>query len=93
MRYTVKYNRLNDLAKVRPGLSISLKEAVETGAITDTGVIPDYNNIDNPESVIGRVRDNFEAVEAMRTIKSLGLKKNDSTPPPNPSSSTEPQTE
>lgn len=93
MRYTVKYNRIKDLAKVRPGLSISLKEAVETGAITDTGVIPDYNNIENPESIIGRVRDNFEAVEAMRTIKSLGMKKTEPTPVQTSSSSLEPQTE
>lgn len=93
MRYTAKYNRLKDLAKVRPGLSISLKEAVETGAITDTGVIPDYNNIENPESIIGRVRDNFEAVEAMRTIKSLGMKKTEPTPVQTSSSSSEPQTE
>ncbi len=93
MRYKVKYNRLKDLAKVRPGLSISLKEAVETGAITDTGVIPDYNNIENPESIIGRVRDNFEAVEAMHTIKSLGMKKTEPTTVQTSSSSKEPQTE
>ena len=91
MKYIYKHNPKKDLAKVRPGLSIQIKEAIETGAIMDTGEIPQYNEIESVSSVIGRIRDNFEAVEAMNYIKANGTKQ--TNPTPTPSSSPEPQNE
>lgn len=74
MRYKCKYNPDKDIARVVPNLSISLKNAVETGSIKDTGYIPEFNNIDDPSKVVGIVRDNFEAVDAMEYIRATGQK-------------------
>ncbi len=72
MKYNYKYNKQRDRAQVVPGLSICLKEAVETGAIKDTGYIPEYNQIEDNNKILGRIRDNFEAVEAMRFVSKYG---------------------
>lgn len=90
MKYKTKFNENKDLNRVVPNLSISIKESVETGAIKDTGYIPEYNGIESTDKIIGRVRDNFEAVEAMKYVSSAGRKQAPPTAPPTePSTPTE----
>lgn len=72
MIYNYSHNKSKDRSRVVPGLSISLKEAVETGAIKDTGYIPEYNDIEDTGKILGRIRDNFEAVEAMNFVSQHG---------------------
>lgn len=68
MIYESNYNPLTDLAETVPSLSTDVNVAIETGVIVDTGVSSEYNEIDDPTSISGRVRNAFEAVDLQRKI-------------------------
>lgn len=70
MRQICKFNKDRDLKEVVPGLAPNLKIAMQEHVVLDTGVSPEYNNIDDPVNIIGRVRDVFDAIEAQRSIVS-----------------------
>lgn len=74
-----KFDRKKDYQQVESGLSVSLSEALKTGVVKESGVTLDTNGIDDPEAIIGRVRDRFDAIEASRAIRKYG-KKADITP-------------
>lgn len=57
-----------DLSPVVPAMDIDLEMALQTGIIPGDGVTPEYNGIEETESVIGRVRDNFDAIEHQRSL-------------------------
>lgn len=65
------YNSKTDLSPVVEGLSLDLREAVETGVVKSTGTIDSYNGIENTEDIIGRVRDNFDSMDAMASYMSV----------------------
>lgn len=72
MRQICKFNSVCDLQKTVPDMSVDLEGAIESGIVLDTGMIAEHNDIDNPASVIGRVRDVFDAFEAQKNLLSKG---------------------
>lgn len=58
---------------VEQGLAINISDALATGVVRDGEEIPD-NGIDDPDNVIGRCEDVFDAIEAHRAIKKYGKK-------------------
>lgn len=65
-----RFNKDRDLKEVVPGLTPNLKIAMKEHVVLDTGISPEYNNIDDPANIVGRVRDVFDAIEAQRSIAS-----------------------
>lgn len=81
MKQICKFNKDRDLKEVVPGLAPNLKIAMSEHVVLDTGVSPDYNNIDDPANIVGRVRDVFDAVEAQRALVSSMKSQNTNTSP------------
>lgn len=72
MRYTCKFNPARDIQATVPDMSVDLAGAIETGVVLDTGMIAEHNDIDSPASILGRVRDVFDAFEAQKRILNAG---------------------
>lgn len=83
MKQICKYNKNRDLKEVVPGLTPNLKIAMQEHVVLDTGITPEYNNIDDPANIVGRVRDVFDAVEAQRAMLS-SAKQSEPSPAPVP---------
>ena len=64
-----KYNPLKDTAKVVPGLATDINDMLRTGIVKDGEISLDNNGIDDPDHIIGRCADQFDALEAARAIK------------------------
>lgn len=79
MKQICNYNKERDLKEVVPGLTPNLKIAMQEHVVLDTGISPEYNNIDDPANIIGRVRDVFDAVEAQRALASSMKSQNNTT--------------
>ena len=69
-----KFDLKRDFQPVEDGLAVSLSEALKTGVVKDSNVVLDSNGIDDPESVLGRVNNRFDAIEASRAIRKYGKK-------------------
>lgn len=67
-----KFNPQKDIMRAVPDMSVDLAAAIESGVVLDTGMIAEHNDIDSPASVIGRVRDVFDAFEAQKRILNAG---------------------
>lgn len=72
MRYSCPFDSSRDIRKTVPDMSIDLAAAIESGVVLDTGMIAEHNDIDSPASVIGRVRDVFDAFDAQKRILAAG---------------------
>lgn len=70
MIYKHKNNRDIDMGATIPNLHIDLEKAVENNVIRDTGVIPEFNGIENTTDVGACVRDTFAAIDEQRAIES-----------------------
>ena len=68
MRYSCNYNPERDIQKTVPDMAIDLAGAIESGVVLDTGMIAEHNEIDSPASIIGRVRDVFDAFDAQKRL-------------------------
>lgn len=64
------FNKDRDVERTCEGLAIDITEAIETGAVGPLGAEMDYNAIDDPKAVLGRVSDNFEVADAERALRS-----------------------
>lgn len=67
-----QYDPKRDFQEVQQGLSPDLDAALKTGIVADSGQNLDYNGIEDPGSIIGVVRDRFDAVDAQRAIRKYG---------------------
>lgn len=88
-----KFNPKTDYKKVESGLSISLSDALRTGVVKEGVSTLESNGIDDPEAVLGRVSDRFDAVEAERAIRKYGKKASVDAPlsePPKPAGASAP---
>lgn len=76
MRYPVecKFNPDRDVLEVENGLAVSITDMLETGIVHDASATLENNGIDDPNQIIGLVRDEFAAIDAMRTIRKYGKK-------------------
>lgn len=72
MKQICKFNPDRDIQRTIPGLAVDLELAVENGVVLDTGVDAQYNDIDDPSNIHGRVRDAFSAVDAQRAVLTAG---------------------
>ena len=81
MKQICRFNKNRDLKEVVPGLTPNLKIAMQEHVVLDTGITPEYNNIDDPANIVGRVRDVFDAVEAQRALASSIKSQNNNTTP------------
>lgn len=63
-----------DAQKVVPDLAVEIDDMLQTGIVRDSSENENNNGIDNPEAIIGRVRDVFDAMDAARIIKKYGRK-------------------
>ena len=71
---TCEYNELRDIGKVESGQAIDLNTALRTGVIPASNSPLDDNGIDDPDAILGRVHDKFDAIDAQRAIKKYGRK-------------------
>lgn len=51
-----------DIQQTREGLNIDLSRAIREGVVQDSGTEPEYNNLDDPSKIRGRVNNVFEAM-------------------------------
>lgn len=72
MRTKCVFDPLRDIQKTVPDMAIDLAGAIESGVVLDTGMIAEHNEIDSPASIIGRVRDVFDAFDAQKRILNAG---------------------
>lgn len=69
-----EYNELRDIGKVESGQAIDLTTALRTGVIPASNSPLDDNGIEDPDNILGRVHDKFDAIDAQRAIKKYGRK-------------------
>lgn len=67
-----KFDPCRDVCRTVPGLSTDLAAAVENGVVLDTGIDAQYNNVDDPANIRGRVRDAFAAIDQQRAVLAAG---------------------
>ena len=80
MRYLPKFDSVRDFQKTVPDMSVDLAAAIDSGVVLDTGMVVEHNDIDNPASLVGRVRDVFDAFEAQKKILAAGRVSQPSSP-------------
>lgn len=68
------FNELVDVREVVSGLAVDITDMMRTGVVKDSSATLDNNGIDDPNQVIGLVRDEFAAIDAMRAIRKYGKK-------------------
>lgn len=67
-----KFDKCRDIREHVPSLATDLNKAIETNTVQDTGVVADFNSIEEPNAITGRVSDAFEAIDAQRAILAAG---------------------
>lgn len=68
------FNKIRDVAEVEQGLAVDINSALKTGVVKDADYALDYNGLSEPGQIIGRISDNFDAIEAQRVVKKYGKK-------------------
>ena len=66
------FDKVRDIQEHVPSLATDLNKAIETNTVQDTGVVADFNSIEEPSAITGRIADAFEAIEAQRAILAAG---------------------
>lgn len=66
------FDKVRDIQEHVPSLATDLNKAIETNTVQDTGVVADFNSIEEPSAITGRVSDSFEAIDAQRAILAAG---------------------
>lgn len=69
-----RYNSKRDYQEVESGLAVDLNDALKTGVIPSTSSPLDSNGIDDPENIIGVMRDKFDIIDAQRAVRKYGKK-------------------
>lgn len=68
------FDEKKDFMQVPQGLAVSLSESLKTGVVKDSLASLESNGIQDPEAIVGRVNDRFDAIEADRAIRKYGKK-------------------
>lgn len=71
---TCVFDEKRDIKEVIDGLAIDIDDALKTGVVKDGTADIEYNNLDNPENIIGRIEDPISAIEAKRALSKYGKK-------------------
>ena len=72
MKQNCIFDKVRDIQEHVPSLATDLNKAIETCTVQDTGVVADFNSIEEPNAIVGRVSDAFEAIDAQRAILAAG---------------------
>lgn len=67
-----KFDEKRDIKRVVSGLAVNLTDALRTGIVQDGTSTSDYNAIDDPSQIVGRVESVFDAIDAQRAVKKYG---------------------
>lgn len=67
-----EFDDLRDIQEVVSGLAVDITDALETGIVKDSTYEEDSNGISEPERILGRISDTFDAIEAERAIRKYG---------------------
>lgn len=72
VREVCGYDPVRDISPVSPDDSLDLHEAFISGFVPNEAAISDsdYQNVDDPKSIIGRPANEFEAIHMVQTLKS-----------------------
>lgn len=73
-RVICKYNPQRDAAEVISGLAVSIDDMLRTGIVHSGSAELESNDIDDPNLILGRVSDEFAAIDAMRAVRKYGKK-------------------
>lgn len=87
-----KFDPDKDFQKVESGLVVSLSEALRTGVVKESASTLETNGIDDPDRIVGTVKNRFDAIEAERTYRKYGknAKPADVVTPPVSTNTSEP---
>ena len=69
-----KFDPIKDYQEVETGLVVDLSETLKTGIVKESNTVLESNDISDPDSIVGVVRDRFDAIEAERAIRKYGKK-------------------
>lgn len=72
--HVCKFDPDRDVLEVVSGLAVNITEMLETGIVHDSSTSLENNGIDDPNQIVGLVRDEFAAIDAMRAIRKYGKK-------------------
>lgn len=67
-----EFNEYRDVQEVVSGLAVDINDMLQTGVIKDSTYQEDNNGISEPQQVLGRISDTFDAIEASRAIRKYG---------------------
>lgn len=73
---TCEFNPRRDISEVEQGLAVDIDDALRTGIVKDMSYALDYNGLSEPGQIIGRISDNFDAIEAQRVVRKFGKRTN-----------------
>lgn len=62
------YDAELDISPVVPMLDIDLEQCLLTGIVPGDGVIPEFNGIEDSDSIVGRIYDPFDAIDHQRNL-------------------------
>lgn len=62
MKCITIFDEERDIQRTREGLNIDLSTALREGVVQDSGTEPEYNNLDDPSKIRGRVNNVFDAI-------------------------------
>ena len=80
------FNPERDIQSVSQVCLPTLGQIMESGIMPQDAGEPMYNEVENPDAVVGLMRDNFDIADASRIAESLTVE----TPAPAPVSAPEP---
>lgn len=63
-----KFNKVKDFEETVPGLAVSIKEALVSGVIKDTGTSTPYTEVENPGEVGYYLKDGIDIALAAQKI-------------------------
>lgn len=69
-----KYDSVRDAEEVISGLNCDINDMLQTGIVRDSGETLEQNDITDPNAIIGRIEDPFDAIDAARVIEKHGRK-------------------
>lgn len=69
-----EFDPLVDVAETVQGVAVDITDMMKTGVIKDSSESLDNNGIEDPNQIIGLVRDEFAAIDAARAIRKYGKK-------------------
>lgn len=89
------FNPVRDIQAVSQVCLPTLGQIMESGIMPQDAGEPTYNEVENPDNVVGLMRDNFDIADASRIAEAITTKVSEPAPPasPAPADSAPAQTE